>query len=63
MSKGTKVNEEAQATGVQQEHRDSGDVPFPAFISLASPRAGENSAPDASFLGVSLMSSGERFSL
>lgn len=63
MSKGTKVDGEAQATRVQQEDRESGEVPFPAFISLGSPRAGENSAPDASFLGVSLMSSGERFSL
>lgn len=57
MSKGAKVDGEAQATGVKQEDRDS------AFISLGSSRAGENSAPDASFLGVSLMSSGERFSL
>lgn len=38
-------------------------VPVPVFMPLGSSRAGENSAPDASFLGVSAMSWGERFSL
>lgn len=54
---------DAQATGMQRGGRDLEAVSSPAFTPLGCPRAGENSAPDVNFPGVSMMSWGERFPL
>lgn len=47
---------DAQATGMQRGGRDLEAVSSPAFTPLGCPRAGENSAPDVNFPGVSMMS-------